>query len=440
MSLLKIAWRSIQRRALASTLTAVSMGLGVALVVAVLVIHTVVDQSFRRGGGGYNLIVGPKGGRLELVLNSVYYLGRPMGTIPRSYYREFTEGEFALDVEMAVPICLGHHYKDTKFLIIGTTSQMFDEIRYRDRQKYEFAEGRNLDDAEPFEAVIGHTAARETGLKVDDTFDNPHGGKEADEEDPVQFTVVGVLARTGTPNDKAIFINWEGFHQIHSDSHEEGSHEHDAHAGHDHAGHDHAGHDHAGHDHAGHDPTGRDAKTVSALLVYVDPIKLQVVERQINEGLAAQAVYPAVVIADFLENVIGDVQLILLIMAVLIVVVAGLGIMVSIYNSMSDRRHEIAIMRALGASRLTVMLVILLESILLSLGGGLLGLVLGHGLIGLLSPIIAEQTNISVGMLHLQTIELVLIPGLIALASVVGYLPAAAAYRTDVARSLTAAP
>jgi len=66
--------------------------------------------------------------------------------------------------------------------------------------------------------------------------------------------------------------------------------------------------------------------------------------------------------------------------------------------------------------------------------------VLGHGLIGLLSPIIAEQTNISIGLLHLQTIELVLIPGLIALASVVGYLPAAAAYRTDVARSLTAAP
>ena len=58
--------------------------------------------------------------------------------------------------------------------------------------------------------------------------------------------------------------------------------------------------------------------------------------------------------------------------------------MVSIYNSMSDRRHEIAIMRALGASRRTVMWVILLESILLSLGGGVLGLLLGHGLIGVL--------------------------------------------------------
>ena len=39
MSLWKIAWRSIQQRALASTLTGISMALGVALVVAVLVVR-----------------------------------------------------------------------------------------------------------------------------------------------------------------------------------------------------------------------------------------------------------------------------------------------------------------------------------------------------------------------------------------------------------------
>ena len=59
MSLWKVAWRSIQQRVLASTLTAISMGLGVALVVAVLVIHSVVDKSFRRGSQGYDLIVEP---------------------------------------------------------------------------------------------------------------------------------------------------------------------------------------------------------------------------------------------------------------------------------------------------------------------------------------------------------------------------------------------
>lgn len=416
MSLWKIAWRSIQRRALASTLTAISMGLGVALVVAVLVIHTVVDQSFRRGGEGYDLIVGAKGGQLELVLNAVYYLGQPAGTMPESYYKEFTEGEFALDVETAIPICIGHAYQDTNFLVVGTTAEMFEELRYRDNQKYEFAEGRNFDAAEPFEAVIGHTAARETRLKVGDTFGNPHHGEIGADDDPIKFTVVGILARTGTPNDKAMFINREGFYQIHSGHAAEAP---DAHAGHDHAS---------------------DGRTVSAVLLCVDPLNLQRLKRQIDDGSVAQAVYPSVVITEFLNSIVGNVQWILLIMAVLIVIVAGLGIMVSIYNSMSDRRHEIAIMRALGAGRVTVMLVILLESILLSLGGGLLGVLLGHGLIGLLGPRIMQEMNVSVGLFHFQTIELILIPGLILLASVVGYLPAAAAYRTDVARSLTNAP
>ena len=82
------------------------------------------------------------------------------------------------------------------------------------------------------------------------------------------------------------------------------------------------------------------------------------------------------------------------------------------------------------------MVVILLESILLSLGGGLLGLLLGHGLIGLLGPTIEAETGVVVRVWAFQWVELILIPGLIGLATVVGYLPAAVAYRTDVAKSL----
>ncbi len=424
MSLWKIAWRSIQQRALASALTSISMGLGVALVVAVLVIHAVVDQSFRRGGEGYDLIVGTKGGRLQLVLNSVYFLSQPLGNIPESYYREFTEGEFALDVEAAVPICMGHSYGD--FRVVGTTTDMFDKLVYLGDQKYEFAEGRNFAADAHFEAVVGATAAEKTGLKLGDKFKARHGVGPGAKDHSQQFTVVGILERTGTPNDRALFVNREGFYQLHA-------HPESSHSGHDHA------HGEDEHDHAEH-AAGR---PITALLVCVDPSKpgtTQVLQRKINDGLTAQAVMPSVVIAELFERIIGNVQLILLIMAVLIVVVAGLGIMVSIYNSMSDRRHEIAVMRALGASRYNVMVVILLESILLSLGGGALGLLLGHGLIGLLSPVIVEQTGVAVGLLHFRAAELILIPGLIALASLVGYLPAAAAYRTGVARSRTATP
>ena len=447
MSLWKIAWRSIQQRSLASALTAVSMALGVALVVAVLVIHEVVDQSFRRGGEGYDLIVGAKGGELQLVLNSVYHIGHPVGNIPYTYYRDYFKeciyGDFGPDIETAVPICMGHNYRS--YRVVGTVPEMFQELTYRDGQEYQFAEGRNFDAQEPFEAVVGATVARKTGLKLKSTFQATHGEVENEGRLHQQkFTVVGILKHTGTPVDQALFVNMDGFYRIHDLEHKHAKDEQGQSSGKD--GQEHA-HDHAEPPHHGNDQPNADPEAhlqVTVILVCVDnevrPGQTRKVAQTINKGKTAQAAIPAEVIAGFFEGIVGNVQLVLLILAVLTVVVAGLGIMVSIYNSMSDRRHEIAVMRALGASRSAVMIIILLESILLSLGGGVLGLLLGHGLIGVLSPVIVEQTGVAVAALQFQAIELVLIPGLIVLASLVGYLPAVVAYRTDVAQSLTMAP
>jgi putative ABC transport system permease protein len=130
------------------------------------------------------------------------------------------------------------------------------------------------------------------------------------------------------------------------------------------------------------------------------------------------------------------VQIVLVIFSVLVVIVAGIGMMVSIYNSMNERRQEIAIMRALGAKRSTVMLVILFESILLSLCGGFIGIFIGHSLIAALGPLISNAVMVIVNPLRFQLAELIIIPGLVILASLVGYLPAVVAYRTDVAQSL----
>ena len=115
-----------------------------------------------------------------------------------------------------------------------------------------------------------------------------------------------------------------------------------------------------------------------------------------------------------------------------------MGILVSIYNSMADRRHEIAVMRALGAGRSTVMRVVLAESIILSLAGGLGGWILGHGMIGGLSSWIEQRTGVWIGffkfapapdlklgevVIPLLSYELILIPALILMATFVGFLP-----------------
>ncbi len=466
MSLWKIAWRSIQQRALASALTAFSMALGVALVVAVIVIHGVIDQSFRRGAQGYDLIVGAKGSPLELVLTAVYHLGRVPANMSYDAYDELINGQFAADIQVAIPICLGDNFKG--FRVIGTTPDMFARLEYLGGRKYEFAEGRNFEDAAPREAVIGATAARKTGLKVGDQFKPVHGSAANRGEEHEPFEIVGVLAPTGTPNDRGIFVNIEGFYEMHTMAPEETDRslpalkaevdsaadgkakpKADGHAGDDHAAgkpeekpggkHEpHAEGDHH-HDHA-HD----EHREVTAVLVVLNPKipppRQVALPKLISKQLDVQAVTPAEQIDHLLRGIVGNVQLVLLILAAMIVVVAGIGIMVSIYNSMSDRRHEIAIIRALGARRTTIMVVVLLESILLALGGGAAGLVLGHGLTGALAPIIADQTGVSINPTQFQLSELILIPGLILLATAVGYLPAIVAYRTDVAQSLIASP
>lgn len=437
MSLWKIAWRSIEQRALASTLTAVSMALGVSLVVAVLVIHSVVYQSFHRGGEGYDLIAGAtKGSRLELVLASVYYIGQPVDNIPYSFYKNLHEGELSAKCEFAIPICLGDNYEG--YRVVGTTPEMFEKLRYLGGHEYQFHEGRNFGDQREnyFEGVIGSIVARKTGLKLGETFRPTHDVAGQTKHKHPPFTVVGILEPSGTPNDRALFVNIEGFYRVGGHAQQSPLASGDGHGAKNSEAEE---HEHE-HEHDEHADVAEEAKRVTAVLIGSDPQTARTLAREINAGNVAQAAVPADEIARLFESVIGNVELVLLLFAVMIVLVAGIGIMVSIYNSMSDRRHEIAIMRALGAGRSLIMLVILMESILLSLGGGLLGLALGHAVIAAAGPTIAEQTGVSVGLIQFRTLELVLIPGLIALASVVGFLPAVAAYKTDVARSLTASP
>ncbi|MEM9940296.1 MAG: ABC transporter permease [Planctomycetota bacterium] len=94
MNVIKIAWRSIQHRGFGSLLTVVSMALGVMMVVAVLSIHGLVSKSFKSNNSfGYNIIVGARGGGLQLTLNSVYYLSKPVENVPYEYYLAFCDKE-----------------------------------------------------------------------------------------------------------------------------------------------------------------------------------------------------------------------------------------------------------------------------------------------------------------------------------------------------------
>ena len=454
MSLFKIAWRSIQQRALSSALTALSMALGVALVIAVLVAYGVVRRSFDRGAEGFDLIVGAKGGKLQLVLNTIYHLSTPVENVPWNYYKEFRPGgRFEKQIRVAIPFCLGDNYQG--YRVVGTIPELF-EVEYAQGSSYKFRDGRNFRPDYFFEAVIGYLAAQRTGLKVGDSFFPTHGVSEGKLHDEDAFKVVGILEPTGTPNDRAVFVNMEGFYLL--DGHAKPlSREQQAASTPSEKSAPAIGEKH----NYGHLPLPDNQREVTAILVRTaNPLVNVSLPRLINKEPYAQAVFPVSEISSLFNGIVGNIEKVLLFLAGLVVVVSGIGIMVSIYNSMSERRREIAIMRALGASRRAVLSIVLLESILLSLGGGLLGLFIGHGLIGVLSPIIVAQTGVTMSMFQFEYFEwviplerfssswqsikvpvyweLVLIPGLIALASLVGFLPALAAYRTDVSKSLSA--
>ena len=198
-------------------------------------------------------------------------------------------------------------------------------------------------------------------------------------------------------------------------------------------------------------------REVTAILVRTSSILVVPrLQNTINEGQQAQVVLPILEIFTLFEVFVKPVQLVLLVLTAMICVVSGVSILVSIYNSMAGRRHEIAVMRALGASRGAVLSIVLIESIMLSVGGGAVGWLMGHLLNWAASPIIERRTGVSVGFLDFApkinlyewlggagnvewmsvSSEILLVPSLLVLAIVVGFLPALSAYRTDVAGSL----
>jgi len=569
VSLFLIAVRSIQQRGVASMLTIFSMALGVMMVVAVLSIHGVISESFRNNASlGYNMIVGAtKGGKLQLVLNTVFYLSEPVENIPYEYYLELKskeqrekeykfslashaevaerelavlqqytgmagpagmmalgaieqvenknapalrDGEYASFTAFAIPLCLGDYLG--RFRVVGTTPDIFDEL-VRDVEegtKYEFAAGRNFKtwskEHAYFEAVLGATVARELNMKVGDEFSPAHGepGGHGHEQ---KFTVVGVLKPSGTPQDRAAFVNIEGFYLMA----------------------DHAKPIKKGEKEEGEEADGSAAvssqaiamdrlpveqrEVTSVLLRTSSPMYSVFLEQMINESDSpAQAALPVKEIYNLFEIIVNPIRWALLGLTAMICVVSGVSIMVSIYNSMNDRRQEIAVMRALGAGRGTVMMIVLLESVLLSIAGGLIGWVLAHGVNVLVSGVVEQRTGVSIGFFDLAppvnlpdalgmgfsgfiamavllaasalvvlgggvwqvisslknkdskwlpgvllllvglaasvcsawfiytqgeiSVELVIIPGLLLLAVVVGFLPAFTAYRTDVAAGL----
>lgn len=466
LKIIGISSKSVRYRLLSSSLTMLSVALGVAMMIAVVLVYNMVDSMFNQGAGPYHLVVGPKGSGIDLVLSSIYRIRPPIENVPWRFYQEFKDDP---RLEACIPIAFGDYTQeeDGGFPVVGTIPQYF---------KYGYAPGKPFEIGREgetflrgsFDAVIGSEVARRNGWGAGDTFQMIHGGTnpETSHVHDEVFTVRGVLQQTGTPNDRTVFIHLDGFLAV--SGHEKpldeaiaremkwfGETAEEVRARYPELAQveaEIAAHANMaeGEEHHHHHHTMSDLqKEVTALLVRVkasdDPkvgeaqvaSYMQDIIAQMSEDIGALAVNPHFEVRNLMESLFGNIRLAMLVLTFLIIAVSGIGIFVSIYNSMSERKREIGIMRALGASRGAVLGIILTESMLLCVIGGVLGLLLGHGAIFIGAPYVGEKSGLVLDPLQFHWAEILVIPAMLAMACLVGALPALTAYRTDVAEALS---
>ena len=399
--------RSLRQHLLATTVTILSTALGSGLVMAVFSLSAQSKQAFEGVPSGFNAVLGARGSELQLVLNTVFHLETSPGNIPWSLYEEIKGNRL---VELAIPYAVGDNYHG--YRIVGTTPDYFDKVEYREGEKFK-VRGRFFDPLRR-QAVVGSYVAQQLGLQLGQII-NPYHGLTFDPSaiHADEFHVVGILEPTNSPADRVIWIPLEGVFRM-------------------------SGHVLAD----GSKPKMSEAipdeyKAISAVMLKLRRGGGMRLSQTINRrGSVATLAWPINrVMLDFFKK-LGWMNDVLRVVAYLVVVVAGAGILASIYNTIQERRREFAILRALGARRATVFTAIVSESAVIAGLGAVLGYVVyGAVLLGAAS-IIRTQTGvvIDLGRWHDTLWQTPL--GMIGIGALAGVLPAYKAYSTDVASNL----
>lgn len=401
MNLITLSWNYIRAQRLTTALNLLLLALGIATIVILLLFSQQLEERLARDGRGIDLVVGAKGSPIQLILSSVYHLDVPTGNIALRDAQALMQNPA---VKKTIPLAMGDSVHGLR--IVGTTPA------YPAHYGARLAQGRLW--SEPMEAVLGASAAQRLGLAVGASFVGAHGIATAGEvHKQYPYTVVGVLAPTGTVLDRLVLTSVESVwivHEGHHERQEEGA----AHSG----------------------ETGADERELTALLIqYRSPLAAATLPRFINSQSALQAAAPAFETARLL-TLLGVGFDTLRAFGGLLIFTAGLGVFIALYNALRERRYDLAIMRTLGASRTKLLAHILLEGLLLVLAGTVIGIGLGHAVAQALGFWLKQTQQLELSGWAWVTNEL----WLFALAFGVGLgaalLPAFQAYRTDIARTL----
>lgn len=413
-ALLRLALASAWNRRLSLGLTLLAVMLAATLLLSVERIREAARDSFAQSVSGSDLIVGARTSPVQLVLYSVFRLGEATNNLDWASYQKIAADPA---IAWSVPLSLGDSHRG--YPVLGTTADYFTHFRYGDRQPLRLADGVVF--VGIFDAVLGAEVAQRLGYRVGDqiTLSHGDGGLPGMAHDDKPFTVVGILAPTGTPVDRTVHVGLAAIEAIHLDW-------------------------------IGGAPVpgfniGAEVvqkfdltpKSITAFLVGLHQrAEVFRIQRRINQFADEPllAVMPGVAL-DQLWQSVGVVEWALQAVSWLVLAVGLAGLMATMLAGLDQRRREMAILRSIGAGRRHILGLLLLESGLVSLLGCLLGL----AAVSLFAAIGGEALAgfglaalpLAVSMGEMKLLGAVLVCGL-----AVGVLPAWRAYRLSLADGL----
>ncbi|MBD5778872.1 ABC transporter permease [Pelagicoccus sp. NFK12] len=400
MSPLRIAMKGLRSRAVSSSVTAGSMALSVCLLLLVWGFKVEAERSFAASDGGFDAVLGPRGSKLQIVLNALYHLDESPGLMLWSDYEQIKANRM---VAAAYPIAVGDNYRGIR--LVGTVPEYLAEHEYREGYGFEFeGDGRVFANGQ-FEAVVGSQAAKQLKLGMGDTFHPYHGLQyDVNARHEELYEVVGVLEPTGTPADRVIWIPVAGVQNM-----------------------------------SGHAAAA--ANSVSAALVKFHPgartagFQLDMMYNKRGDRLTLA--WPASQSVLRLFEKLGWFDFALRAIAVLVAVIAAAGVTATLYNAMSERRRDIAVWRALGARRRVVFGIATLESLGIAVCGLLAGMVL-YLLVGyVLAGFVRDRAGVVLELLTPNAAFWAVPLGVLLIGFLAGVAPAVKAYTVDVRKNLS---
>ncbi|MBD2751933.1 ABC transporter permease [Spirosoma validum] len=411
MNLFRISWSNLRDKPLSSFLSGLLMTFGITIISLLLLLNKQLDDQFRKNIKGIDMVLGAKGSPLQLILSSIYQIDSPTGNIPLEEAERLTRNPM---IKTAIPLAMGDNYRS--FRIVGTNQKYLDHFGATVAQGKLFQQ--NL------ETVIGPRVAEVTGLKIGDTFASSHGLDEAGEEHAdSKYKVVGILNPTNTVTDQLILTPISSVWAIHEhgehaegEAHEERHEEHAEGEAHEEE----------------HEEAPREI--TSMLIKFRNPLGMMLA-RGINSNSKLQAALPNIEV-NRLFSLLGVGVETLRGLAIVIMLISGVSVFVSLYNSLKERRYEMALMLSMGATRAQLFGMLLLEGLVLALIGFILGILLSRIGLWLFSSSVSSEYHYNLAAFGILPEEWVLLGVAILIGLLAAALPALGVYRMNISRTL----